>query len=196
VFVELPCWLVDGVNENGTRTDDVGRSGNSCKCIFQERLSQPRSLFAFVNGQSCQQDDRDGMTSEALGDAGGRVLDRDAPRGNGIVANDVANQRNESARTYAVHRNGARAKRFRAIKINALDFRENIHDDGCAAHAEEFVAIDEVLGSQAIERRAELFQRGINRLGVVGIWFDQEVDILGGPWLRVKRDSITTNDQP
>jgi hypothetical protein len=66
-----------------------------------------------------------------------------------------------------------------AIKINTLDFRENVHDDGGASHAEELIALDEVLGGQVVERRAEFSQRAINRLGVVGVWFYEEVDILG-----------------
>jgi hypothetical protein len=35
----------------------------------------------------------------------------------------------------------------------------------------------------------------MDRLGVVGIWFDEEVNIVGRPWLRVKGDSVTTDNQ-
>ena len=53
-----------------------------------------------------------------------------------------------------------------AVKINSLDFREDVHDDRCAAHAKELVTGYEVFGCKAIERGAELAQRGVDRAGV------------------------------
>jgi hypothetical protein len=82
-----------------------------------------------------------------------------------------------------------------AIKINALNFRENIYNGRDSSHSEELVTHYEVFGCQAIEGCAELAQRVIDRPRVFGVWFDEEVDIFGGAWLRVKRDSLATNDQ-
>src|ERR1039458_5207999 len=74
------------------------------------------------------------------------------------------------------------------IKINAPNFREDVHDNGGAAHAEELVTLYEVFGCQSVERRAEFPQRGIDRPGVLGIWLDKQINVLGRPRLRVKRD--------
>ena len=84
-LVEYPSGLVLGVNEHGPAADDVGRLGSTERRIFQQARTNAFTLFVAIDGQSGQQDDRDRVPSEALGNSRGGFFPADRAGREGIV---------------------------------------------------------------------------------------------------------------
>jgi hypothetical protein len=82
-----------------------------------------------------------------------------------------------------------------AVKIDADNLRQNVHHERRSAHAKKLFVLDEIGGCQSFKRCAEFREGGIDRSAVFGIRFNQQVNILGGARLRVKRYGIPANNQ-
>jgi hypothetical protein len=81
------------------------------------------------------------------------------------------------------------------VKLNTFDRREYLDHDWRMTHAKESLAVKKVLGGQFFKRRTESSQRRINRIGVLGIRPDKEVEVFGRPGLRVKGHRVAAHDQ-
>ena len=63
------------------------------------------------------------------------------------------------------------------------------------AHAKKLISLDEVFHFEPFQWRPKLRQRIKHRFGVVGIRFDEQIDVFSCARLGMKRHSITTHDE-
>jgi hypothetical protein len=68
--VERLRRLVLGMNQHGPATNDLRRLKGAEKSILQQSRTEAFSLFALIDGQAGEKENRHRMISEALGDAG------------------------------------------------------------------------------------------------------------------------------
>lgn len=84
---------------------------------------------------------------------------------------------------------------YRFIEGKAIDLGNQI--DAYRGHSQlhDLTRFVEVVGGQAQLRKGGA--KGRERIedmgGVAGVWTNQNVEILGGPWLTVERDRMPTN---
>ena len=75
--------------------------------------------------------------------------------------------------------NGLHAPRPCGIKIDARNRGENVHPDWLAPYAKGRARLLKIGRGHTSQRRAELSQGGENRLRVLRIGFDQNIEIFG-----------------
>lgn len=79
-------------------------------------------------------------------------------------------------------------------RINTVDTCQDINHDGRRAHAEESSRLHEVLRRQTFEGSAELSKRGENRVAILRVGANQNIEIFRRARLCVKGDRIAAND--
>jgi len=81
------------------------------------------------------------------------------------------------------------------LRFNAADFRHDVYHHRWRAHAKEVIGLREVLGAQSFNRRSELRERCIHGFAVFSVCANQNIQIFGCTWLRMKRNRISANNQ-
>jgi hypothetical protein len=81
-----------------------------------------------------------------------------------------------------------------SIKIHAIDSGEDIHRNGRLPEPDELARIGKVVNSNAAQRSAKTYQGSIGCFGVRRIGLDEEIKVLCGPRLRVKRNRIAADN--
>ena len=83
----------------------------------------------------------------------------------------------------------------RFLKFNAADLRHDVHHHGRRAHAKDVIGVGEVLGAQSFNRCSELRKRGIHGFAVFSVCANQNIQIFGRAWLRMKRNPISADNE-
>ena len=82
-----------------------------------------------------------------------------------------------------------------AVKINAVDAGKNINRARLPAETYEVAGLREVFDPDIIEWRTKAGQRRKRGSRVGCVCFNEQVDILGGAGLRMKRDSLAAHNK-
>ena len=86
-LVEFPRLLIDSMNQYGADAEDVRRSFDAKKSIFEQRSSNSVPLLLSVDRQPRQKADWNGMVRKPVSRTASGSLFRDAASGNRIVTN-------------------------------------------------------------------------------------------------------------
>jgi hypothetical protein len=86
--VKLPCSIINGVNQHGADTHNIGCLSDPRQGISKQGFAESLTFFAIVNSKARQQDQSNWMVRNSLGNSFRRFVLEDGTGCQCVIADD------------------------------------------------------------------------------------------------------------